>query len=95
MQISEELLMPQAFTKFEYLFEDAKRRNEHQIKILSTVKDKECTFKPNRQNTNNYKVQKASSKKEIMYARLSDLTLLLMKRLGRNSFIQRLVGHLR
>ncbi len=66
--------MPQSFTKHDYLFEDAKRRNEHQIKILATVKDKECTFRPNRQSTTNYKGQRLGSKKGTMYGNYSDQT---------------------
>jgi hypothetical protein len=50
--------------KFEYLFEDAKRRNEHKIQILSQVKDKDCTFKPNREYTYKFQFRRGSTKKD-------------------------------
>ncbi len=33
-------------SKFESLYEDAKRRNERQLNIYSACIDSECTFKP-------------------------------------------------
>ncbi len=34
-------------SKFEFLFEDAKRRHNHQEKLRKIVSDAECTFHPN------------------------------------------------
>jgi len=33
--------------KFEFLFEDARRRQQYQQKVCEIVDDKECTFRPN------------------------------------------------
>jgi hypothetical protein len=70
LQITRELLdHPKEITKFEHLFEDAKRRNEHQVHILSQAKDKDCTFNPNRECTYKFKFRRGSIKHEPWYHR--------------------------